>query len=397
MRLIRFRYWPSTLVVLGTVVLSQVGCSQADPAAAAGGTAKAAPLAAADAKQDQQRGGQKARQRASAGAAKKRTDAREKAGRRRAVAQAEAQPNKEWNQWAGSPARNNTPVGQNIPIDWDPGHFDFDTGEWQAETSRNVKWVAKLGSQSYGNPVIADGEVFVGTNNGAGWLDRYPPDVDLGCLLAFNEADGKFLWQHSSEKLPTGRVHDWPLQGICSTPLVEGKRLWFVTSRGEVACLDTEGFHDGENDGPYQSEPNDNTDEADAIWYFDMMSELQVSQHNMASCSITAAGDILFVCTSNGVDEAHSENLPSPNAPSFLARHQRAARPMVVSGLCRAGRRAASVVCRRRRLALQLPGRGHARRQARTVVEVRLQPQGVEVYRQQQQHPQPPDRNAGRV
>jgi outer membrane protein assembly factor BamB len=50
-----------------------------------------------------------------------------------------------------------------------------------------------------------------------------------------------------------------------------------------------------------------------------MMSELQVSQHNMASCSITAAGDILFVCTSNGVDEAHSENLPSPNAPSFLA------------------------------------------------------------------------------
>ncbi|MEX2558353.1 MAG: PQQ-binding-like beta-propeller repeat protein, partial [Pirellulales bacterium] len=249
----------------------------------------------------------------------KRTDARAKPGRRRAVAQADAQPNKEWNQWAGSPARNNTPVGQNIPIDWEPGEFDFDTGEWQPETSRNIQWVAKLGSQTYGNPVIADGKVFVGTNNGAGWLDRYPPDVDLGCLLAFNEADGKFLWQHSSEKLPTGRVHDWPLQGICSAPLVEGKRLWFVTSRGEVVCLDTEGFHDGENDGPYQSEPNNNTDEADAIWYFDMMSELQVSQHNMASCSITAAGHILFVCTSNGVDEAHSENLPSPNAPSFLA------------------------------------------------------------------------------
>ncbi|MEX2122233.1 MAG: PQQ-binding-like beta-propeller repeat protein [Pirellulales bacterium] len=319
MRLIRSRYCPSMLVVLGTLVLPQLGCSQADPAAAAGGSAKAAPLAAADAKQDQQRAGQKARQGASAQAAKKRTDARAQAGRRSAVAQADAQPNKEWNQWAGSPARNNTPVGQNIPTDWEPGDFDFDTGEWQPETSRNIKWVAKLGSQSYGNPVIADGKTFVGTNNGAGWLDRYPPDVDLGCLLAFNEADGKFLWQHSSEKLPTGRVHDWPLQGICSTPLVEGKRLWFVTSRGEVVCLDAEGFHDGENNGPYQSETNNNTDEADAIWYFDMMSELQVSQHNMASCSITAAGDILFVCTSNGVDEAHSENLPSPNAPSFLA------------------------------------------------------------------------------
>jgi hypothetical protein len=34
-------------------------------------------------------------------------------------------------------------------------------------------------------------------------------------LFHFSEADGKFLWQHSSEKMPTGRVHDWPLQGIC--------------------------------------------------------------------------------------------------------------------------------------------------------------------------------------
>ena len=40
--------------------------------------------------------------------------------------------------------------------------------------------------------------------------------------MCFDIKDGKFLWQHSSEKLPTGRVHDWPLQGVCSTPLVEG-------------------------------------------------------------------------------------------------------------------------------------------------------------------------------
>ena len=39
-------------------------------------------------------------------------------------------------------------------------------------------------------------------------------DIDLGVLLCFNEADGKFLWQHSNEKLPTGRVHDWPMQGV---------------------------------------------------------------------------------------------------------------------------------------------------------------------------------------
>src|SRR6185295_3732359 len=50
--------------------------------------------------------------------------------------------------------------------------------------------------------------------------------------------------------------HDWPLQGICCSPLVEGDRLWFVTSRGEVRCLDVEGFHDGEDDGrPEKEDP----------------------------------------------------------------------------------------------------------------------------------------------
>jgi outer membrane protein assembly factor BamB len=223
----------------------------------------------------------------------------------------------EWNQWAGSPIRNNTPVGRNIPVEWNPGEFDSQTGEWQPDSAQNIKWVARLGSQSYGNPVVADGKIFVGTNNGAAYLKRYPANVDLGCLLCFSEDDGHFLWQHSSEKLPTGRVHDWPQQGICCAPLVEGKRLWFVTSRGEVACLDTEGFHDGENKGPFKGEPNENKDEADVIWYLDMMKQLGVSQHNMCSCSVTSAGDLLFVNTSNGVDEGH-ENVPAPQAPSFL-------------------------------------------------------------------------------
>lgn len=224
----------------------------------------------------------------------------------------------DWNQWGGSPARNNTPEGTNVPVEWNIGEFDSKTGKWLKDTSEGIKWVAALGSQSYGNPVVANGKVYVGTNNGNGYLKRYPANVDLGCLLCFDEKDGTFLWQHSSEKLPTGRVHDWPLQGICCAPLVEGDRLWFVTSRGEVACLDTEGFHDGKNNGPFTSEPNENKDEADVIWYLDMMNELAVSQHNMCSCSVTAIGDVLFVCTSNGVDESHI-NLPAPNAPSFIA------------------------------------------------------------------------------
>lgn len=221
------------------------------------------------------------------------------------------------NQWGGSQIRNNVSDAKNIPAEWETGDFDKKTGKWLPETAKNVKWVAQLGTQTYGNPVIANGQIYVGTNNGAGWLKRYPETVDLGCLLAFKESDGSFLWQHSSEKLSTGRVHDWPLQGICCSPLVEGKRLWFVTSRGEVRCLDTEGFHDNENDGPFMSETNTDKDEADVIWSFDMMAELGVSQHNMCSCSVTCAGDLLFVCTSNGVDESHI-NIPNTAAPSFM-------------------------------------------------------------------------------
>lgn len=383
----------------------------------------------------------------------------------------------DWPQWGGTSIRNNVPVGRGIPTDWDVGSIDRKTGEWGQDGSENVKWVSRVGSQTYGNPVVAGGRVYVGTNNGAGYLNRYPSSVDLGCMLAFDQETGEFLWQHSSEKLSTGRVHDWPLQGICCAPLVEEERLWFVTSRGEVVCVDTEGYYDGEDDGPVQAEkaklfkespdcgsslasgkmstalkaavaglgvsldgrlrvkengdgawkitvkgeeatwlnlvkmgdqievqtlatedategaavgkvaanltsglddgkannvlqallaaqgfageinsvepvaagkkwmmtadldgaertieirregPNlaayksvttQDKHEADTIWRYDMMDELGVSQHNMCSCSVTALGDILFVNTSNGVDESHI-NIPNIAAPSFIA------------------------------------------------------------------------------
>jgi outer membrane protein assembly factor BamB len=237
-----------------------------------------------------------------------------------AITRAES-PNDDWTQWGGDSHRNNTPVGHDIPTEWQVGDFDNRTGEWDSSGAKNIKWVARLGSQTYGNPVVSGGKIFVGTNNSGGWLKRYPSDVDLGVLLAFDLKDGTFLWQHSSEKLPTGRVHDWPMQGICSAALVEGDRLWFVTSRGEVRCLDVEGFHDDENDGPYKEEDPEAPDEADVVWVFDMMKELGVEQHNMASCSLTCAGDLLFVCTSNGVDFEHNY-IPAPSAASFFVMNK---------------------------------------------------------------------------
>ena len=212
---------------------------------------------------------------------------------------------KDWPQWGGSYCRNNTPEGKNIPI------------KWNVETGENILWSMPLGSETYGNPVVANGKVYIGTNNGNGYIKRYPSSVDLGCLVCFDEKSGQFLWQHSNEKLPTGRVHDWPHQGICCSPYVDGERAWYVTSRGTVVCLDTEGFRDGQNDSPYVEEKETAETEADVIWLVDMMKDLGVSQHNMCSCSVTVVGNLLFVITGNGVDESHI-TIPEERAPSFI-------------------------------------------------------------------------------
>src|SRR5581483_7606816 len=77
-----------------------------------------------------------------------------------------------------------------------------------------------------------------------------------------------------------------------------------------------------EREGPkmvcYLKITSTSKDEADVVWSFNMMKELGVSQHNMATCSPAIWDDTLFICTSNGVDESHI-NLPAPDAPSFIA------------------------------------------------------------------------------
>jgi outer membrane protein assembly factor BamB len=188
--------------------------------------------------------------------------------------------------------------------------------EWDLETGKNVIWRASLGSQSYGNPIIHEGKVFVGTNNGA----EYDKDVtgDKGNIVVFDEATGEFLWQVIHDKLPSGRVNDWPEQGICSTLTAEGDRIWYISNECTIVCADTEGFTDGENDGPYTDEKYSGPQHADFIWVYDMMDELGVFPHNLATSSPLVVGDRIFVITSNGVDEGHL-TIPSPRSPSFIA------------------------------------------------------------------------------
>jgi outer membrane protein assembly factor BamB len=208
----------------------------------------------------------------------------------------------DWPMWGGTTGRNMVSAVKGIPSTWD------------IHSKKNIKWKADLGSTSYGNPVIADGKIFVGTNNNS----PRNPDItgDKGVLMCFQESDGKFLWQAISEKLAQNL--DWPEQGVCSSPAVEGKRLFYVTNRAELVCLDTEGFLDGENDGAFQSETYTGKTDADIIWKLDMRKELDVVQLYMANSSPVVWGDLVFLETSNGRDE-YGETVPSPNAPSFLA------------------------------------------------------------------------------
>ncbi|MEM7477148.1 MAG: PQQ-binding-like beta-propeller repeat protein [Planctomycetota bacterium] len=206
-------------------------------------------------------------------------------------------------QMLGSSQRNNVSDQENIPVAWD------------VASGENILWSLELGTEAYASPAVANGKIFIATNNEAGYVKRLPAEKDLGVLIAADEATGKFLWQHSNEKLEAGEYADWPHQGVCATPFIDGDRLWYVSNRCEVICLDVEGFHDGENDGE-KNEPNENKDEADVIWKLDMRNKLGVMQLYMATCSITGVGDKIFVTTSNGVDA--DDQVIAPEAPSLL-------------------------------------------------------------------------------
>jgi outer membrane protein assembly factor BamB len=184
----------------------------------------------------------------------------------------------------------------------------------------DLLWKVALGSRAYGGPIVAGGKIFIGTNNEQ---PRNPRDVDKngdpfdkGILMCFDEKSGKFLWQAVHDKLPNGIVTDWKHEGVCSTPVVEGDRVYYVSNRCVVMCADANGFANG-NQGIQTEKYKSATDE-DVIWEFDMIGELNVFPHNMSACSPLIVGDIIYVVTANGVDETHI-NIPSPDAPSFIA------------------------------------------------------------------------------
>ena len=205
--------------------------------------------------------------------------------------------------FGNTPSRNMVSDGTGVPETWDP------------KTGANILWTQSVGSQAYGGPTVGNGKVYVGTNNEGVRNPDY--EGDKGVLMAFDAASGEFVWQMVHDKLSAGRVNDWPLQGVCSTAFVDGDRVWYVSNQAHVVCLDANGLANG-NDGPFTGETGTGPTDGDILWSYDMIGELDVFPHNLATGSPLIIGDLLYTITSNGVDEGHV-NIPSPFSPHMIA------------------------------------------------------------------------------
>ena len=230
-----------------------------------------------------------------------------------------------------------------------PDSFDPKTG-------RNIKWTAKLGSQTHSTPVIARGRVYIGTNN------EEPRDPkhrgDRGVFMCLDERDGHLLWQLVVPKRDEDAYMDWPRMGMSSEATVEGNRVYLVDNRGAVVCLDAKGMADG-NDGPFRDEalyltpPSTNATprqqagaetrpenlrppadgkllqpgplNADIIWKFDLVAECGIWPHDAAHSSILIHGDQLYLNTASGVDNTH-KRIRAPDAPSLIALDKKTGR-----------------------------------------------------------------------
>lgn len=195
---------------------------------------------------------------------------------------------------------------------------------------KNVKWTAELGSQSYGTPVVANGRVLIGTNNDRPRDPRHKGD--RGVMMCFDEKTGKLLWQLVSPKREDDPYLDWPKAGMASTPTVEGDRVYTLTNRGEVVCLDLKGLADG-NDGPYTDEGKHMTPrgeppmqpgalDADILWVCDLVKEAGIRTHDQVEGSVLIDGDLLYVNSCNGVDNTHRV-IRTPDAPTLVVLDKR--------------------------------------------------------------------------
>lgn len=224
-------------------------------------------------------------------------------------------------QWGEQNTRNMIAHETGLITDFDP------------TTGKGVKWSAPLGGNAYGTPTVAQGKVFMGANNEAPRDPRITSDS--GVLLCLNEADGTLVWQLTSPRIGGDDYLDWPKIATCTPPTIEGSRVYTLTNRFEVVCLDIEGQRNG-NDGPYVDEgkhavapgeaPLEMTEhDADIVWLTNLPEAAGIYTHDAAQTSILIDGDYLYLNSCNGVDNTH-RLVRKPDAPSLIVLDKKTGR-----------------------------------------------------------------------
>lgn len=212
----------------------------------------------------------------------------------------------DWPMYGRDATHNAVSLEVNPPTDWDIGKFDNKTGKW--EGSRNIVWTAQLGSLAFGDPVVADGQIWIGTNNYIARTGEYEGGSDSSVLAGFDALSGQSVFKYFSPRLPN-RVQDWPSSPVACSPLIEGDLMWFTTNRSETVCLDLGPLKRGEK------QPRE-------VWKVDMIEQFGVFPVRsimmwMHSSSISSYQNRIFVITGNGFDFSQNQ-VPSPEAPSLI-------------------------------------------------------------------------------
>ncbi|MGL6195925.1 MAG: PQQ-binding-like beta-propeller repeat protein, partial [Thermoguttaceae bacterium] len=199
------------------------------------------------------------------------------------------------------------------------------TGQVDLDTTKNIRWYSPLGPVVHGTPIVAEGRVLIGSNGSQS--NRPQLQGDRGVLSCLDEKTGELLWELVVPKLFEIKYADWYNVGLSSVPTVEESKVYVVTNRGEILCLDINGMKNG-NTGPFTDEatffvdageePLELSDkDADIIWCTDLVNEVGVMFHNAVNCSILIDGDFLYVTTGNGVDWTH-RRVMNPTAPTLV-------------------------------------------------------------------------------
>ncbi len=247
----------------------------------------------------------------------------------------------DWPSWGGADRGRNMVSGEKgLAETFKPGEKST-TGEGILPgTTENVRWSAKLGNLICGNPTVADGRVFIGTDDATLQNDPRLKRSKGGMVWCLDEKTGQTLWKlavpvRPKDRLPVNAHYGQQNLGVCSAPAVSGNRAYVLTSSCEILCLDVKGQADG-NDGDFKDEGQyiagsgkppvalEKTD-GDIIWKFDLIEQLGICPHDVAANSVLIDGDILYVTSANGVNHEHTFCL-RPDAPSFIALDARTGR-----------------------------------------------------------------------